>query len=223
MSERPHVVELEFRFDGTDLALGRAAAAAEAELEVELVVPRSDGTVLAFVDVSSGTATVVDELAAEPTVASVSPLDRPGTGGLLEIVMDGHPVTTLADRGAVVTHVAVDPTWGRVVADVPPAVEASTVIAAFTLAHPSARLVARRRTDRGTPLTGQSQFVTCTLSRFTERQLHALRVAHDAGYFEWPRESTAGEVAEQIGVSTPTFSQHLRAAERKLTALLFEG
>lgn len=223
MSESPTVTEIEFRFEGDELALGRAAAAAGVELEYELMVPRSDGTVLAFVAMSGGVTTVLDRLADEPNVREATPLDRAGTGSLLQLITDGHPVTTFADRGAVVTQISFDPHWGRVVADVPAPVEINPIIAAFTLAHPSARLVGRRETDRETPQLGQSQFVTRVLTRFTPRQLDVLRTAYLHGYFEWPREHKAAEIADELDVSTPTFSQHIRAAEGKLTELLFEG
>lgn len=223
MSEAPRVTELEFVFEADDFALGRAATAADTGLEVKLTVPRSDGTVLAFVEPERRVADLLDHLETEPRVHQVRRLDRDDGSPIVELVMDGHPVTTLADRGAVVTRVSVAARQGRVVADVPPPVEVSPVIAVFTLAHPSVRLVGKREVDRQAPQLGQSQFVTQVLTRFTERQLHVLRMAYDRGYFAWPRESKAAEVADAIGVSTPTFSQHLRAAERKLTELLFEG
>lgn len=223
MSEAPRVTELEFVFAASDLALGRAATAADTGVELKLTVPRSDGTVLAFVEPDRRVADLLEHLETEPKVHEVRQLDRPEGSPLVELVMDGHPVTTLADRGAVVTRVTVADGRGRVVADVPPSVEVSPVIAAFTLAHPSVRLVGKREVDRQVPQLGQSQFVTRVLSRFTERQLHVLRMAYDHGYFAWPRSSKAAEVADAIGISTPTFSQHLRAAERKLTELLFEG
>lgn len=44
-----------------------------------------------------------------------------------------------------------------------------------------------------------------------------------SGYFEWPRDRTGEEVAASLGITQPTFNGHLRAAERKLCAMLFEG
>lgn len=223
MSATPRVTELEFVFEADGFALGRAATAAGTGLEVKLFVPRSDGTVLAFVEPERRVKSLVDHLETEPRIHQVRRLEREDAGPLVELVMDGHPVTTLADRGVVVTRVAAASGQGRVVADVPPPVEVSPVIAAFTLAHPSVRLVGKREVDRRVPQLGQSQFVTRVLTRFTARQLAALRTAYEHGYFEWPRDHKAAEVADELGVSTPTFSQHIRAAERKLTELLFEG
>jgi hypothetical protein len=50
------------------------------------------------------------------------------------------------------------------------------------------------------------------------RQREALAVARERGYYEWPREVTAGELAAELGVAKTTFLEHLRRAESKLLA-----
>ncbi|WP_234403482.1 helix-turn-helix domain-containing protein [Halarchaeum acidiphilum] len=50
----------------------------------------------------------------------------------------------------------------------------------------------------------------------TDKQLQALRTAYVNGYFEWPRETTGEDVASELGVSGPTFHQHLRKALARL-------
>jgi predicted DNA binding protein len=57
----------------------------------------------------------------------------------------------------------------------------------------------------------------------TERQRASLEAAYHAGFFEWPRHVTGGEVAASLGITGPTFSQHVRKAERKVFDLLFDG
>lgn len=51
---------------------------------------------------------------------------------------------------------------------------------------------------------------------FTHRQEEAIVAAHDAGYYEIPRECTTADVAEAMGVERRTAEEHLRIAERKL-------
>ena len=53
-------------------------------------------------------------------------------------------------------------------------------------------------------------------SELTGKQEEALRTAHETGYFEHARGANAGEVADELGVSTSTFTEHLAAAQRKL-------
>lgn len=50
----------------------------------------------------------------------------------------------------------------------------------------------------------------------TQKQATALEAAYHHGYFEQPRKRSASEIADSLGVSHPTFLQHLRAAQLKL-------
>jgi predicted DNA binding protein len=56
----------------------------------------------------------------------------------------------------------------------------------------------------------------------TERQATALRAAYFGGYFEWPRDSTAEELADSLDVSSPTLHNHLRTAQQKLLRAFLE-
>ncbi|WP_336339361.1 helix-turn-helix domain-containing protein [Haloarcula brevis] len=53
-------------------------------------------------------------------------------------------------------------------------------------------------------------------AKLTTRQREVLGRAHELGYFEHPREATAGDVADALDISTSTFTEHLAAAQRKL-------
>jgi hypothetical protein len=70
----------------------------------------------------------------------------------------------------------------------------------------------------------QSSFFECIVNVCLgfSRQLETLQTAYHSGYFEWPRDRTGEEVAEALGITQPTFTGHLRAAERKLRAMLFD-
>ncbi|WP_266078649.1 helix-turn-helix domain-containing protein [Haladaptatus caseinilyticus] len=48
------------------------------------------------------------------------------------------------------------------------------------------------------------------------RQTECLFEAHDAGYYNWPREISANDIAENFGISGPTFLEHLRKGEQKV-------
>ena len=50
----------------------------------------------------------------------------------------------------------------------------------------------------------------------TARQHEAIELARRHGYYEWPRETSAAELAAALGVSKATFLEHLRKAEAKL-------
>jgi len=50
----------------------------------------------------------------------------------------------------------------------------------------------------------------------TERQYEVIECALEAGYFEWPREISSDELADEMGVTRATLLEHLRKAESKL-------
>ncbi|MDA4130443.1 MAG: helix-turn-helix domain-containing protein [Thaumarchaeota archaeon] len=50
----------------------------------------------------------------------------------------------------------------------------------------------------------------------TQKQTKALMTALDNGYYRLPRTSTAGEIAELMGVPRTSFVDHLRKAENKV-------
>jgi len=64
--------------------------------------------------------------------------------------------------------------------------------------------------------TETDQPVVLDRAKLTSRQHEVLTRAHEMGYFEHPREATAGDVADALDISTSTFTEHLAAAQRKL-------
>ncbi|WP_430506477.1 helix-turn-helix domain-containing protein [Haloparvum sp. PAK95] len=67
-----------------------------------------------------------------------------------------------------------------------------------------------------------AQRMSSILSELTDKQVETLETAFDLGYFESPRQITANEVGEELGVAQSTFSQRLRNAENALLEALFE-
>ena len=63
------------------------------------------------------------------------------------------------------------------------------------------------------PSSGTGIFDTDDLS---ERQREVYELARREGYYTWPRETSAGELAERLDVSKATLLEHLRKAESKL-------
>lgn len=50
----------------------------------------------------------------------------------------------------------------------------------------------------------------------TERQLAALRLALESGYYEQPRQTSLRDLADRTAVARSTYEEHLRKAENKL-------
>jgi predicted DNA binding protein len=80
---------------------------------------------------------------------------------------------------------------------------------------------AQRTVQRADP--GVADLRSTVKDQLTAKQRAALETAYNAGYFDWPRTSTGEDVAERLGVTSATFSQHLRAAEREFFQAVFEA
>jgi predicted DNA binding protein len=83
-------------------------------------------------------------------------------------------------------------------------------------AYPQTEMLRRRQISRSS-----DDFDRALLSELTDRQRTTLEAAYAAGFFEWPRDASGEDVAASMGVSPPTFHQHLRKAERKVFESLF--
>lgn len=53
-------------------------------------------------------------------------------------------------------------------------------------------------------------------AQLTARQVEALQTAYERGYFERPKGANATEVADELGITQSTFTEHLMNAQRKL-------
>ncbi|MFB9807927.1 helix-turn-helix domain-containing protein [Haladaptatus pallidirubidus] len=86
--------------------------------------------------------------------------------------------------------------------------------------YPDVRVVAQREREKPEPTV--TEFRTTLDESLTDCQWAALETAYLAGFFEWPRNSTGEDVAASLGVSPPTFHQHLRRAQSKLLGTFFD-
>ena len=68
----------------------------------------------------------------------------------------------------------------------------------------------------------ESELVPVDLRRLTDRQREVLTTAHEMGYFAYPREANATEVAAALDIQPSTFTEHLNAAQSKLLAELLD-
>ena len=135
-------------------------------------------------------------------------VDETETGCTVELRAAESVPGAVVDAGAKPREVVADAGRARVVAEAPADADIRSVVEAFTDAT-DAELLAKRS------LGGPSERESLAAS-LTEKQRQALRTAETMGYFDWPRDHTAEEVAERLGVSSATLHYHLRAAQRTL-------
>ncbi len=129
-------------------------------------------------------------------------------------VNTGEPFTTLADYGVSVVDVDVTPESAQLVLEAPPNQDVRSLVELLGQLYDDVELRSRREYDRREQT--QNEFASDVDRRLTERQRGALEAAYINGYFEWPRPTDGGQVAESMGITRQTFHQHLRAAKGKL-------
>ena len=59
------------------------------------------------------------------------------------------------------------------------------------------------------------------ITKLTDEQLVVLETAYSMGYFDVPRDISASEIADELGIAQSTFSERLRVAERNLLDLIY--
>ncbi|MFC7045741.1 helix-turn-helix domain-containing protein [Halobacteriaceae archaeon GCM10025711] len=79
-----------------------------------------------------------------------------------------------------------------------------------------------RRLTRSECEESHDRLVVVDRDDLTPRQEEVLTTAHRMGYFTHPKEANAGEVAAALGIATPTFTEHLAAAQSKLLDALLD-
>jgi PAS domain-containing protein len=217
------VVELELHCSDERDPLVAVAVLAD-QLAVTGFVPDAgtDDNYFAYVDVSGGSTTAVAAVLGEgPGTARVVQGDSDAAKGVVEWTVPADtPLGTLADQGANVLEATVADGTARYLAEVATETGARAVIDRVQADHPDACIKAMRQRDR--PAERADSVPGKTVEDLTDRQQEALEVAYRAGYYDWPRESTAEDVADTLEITAPTLHAHLRKAESSLLAELFD-
>jgi len=155
-----------------------------------------------------------------PSVEQVDVVGDTGDECLLEVVRSEPLAQELAQTGANIRTAVAESGDGEVVLEVPQSADIRKTVDKFQSFFPESKLVAKRKRERDG--TSVEEFQASVENQLTDRQRTVLKNAYETGYFDWPRDSTAEEVAEEIGISSPTLHQHLRMAEQKLISTLLE-
>lgn len=223
MAKDRGVVVVEFALSNRVYPFVGLSAAESCRVALEKMLPRGSGEYAEFFSVFGADPDRVFEIAEEHDLVEPRLLGRYEDGGLFEFVVEGFcPARDLAEAGAIPREVTSEDGDGRIVAEVPPGVAAPAVIEGFLETHGTAELTAKRTKDRATPVFSRSELQAAVDERVTDRQQEVLRTAFEAGYYEPTSDTTGEQVGAALGIDPSTVSQHLKAAERELVAILFE-
>ncbi|WP_224270902.1 bacterio-opsin activator domain-containing protein [Haloprofundus salinisoli] len=218
------VVELELEIRETGGQLEQLAREAGCQLSYGGLVPQTDGTTRIFFNATGASPNAVVDAAT--TVPGIRDIDYIGEGTdadqlRFEVTVSGPTVpSVLVECGGIARSIQIEETVTRVIVELPDTTDVRAFISRVEEKYSETELRARRdkeRTDRS-----QEAFDTTLEAELTHRQLEVLQTAYHSGYFEWPRDRTGEEVATSLDITQPTFNAHLRTAERKLCAMLFD-
>lgn len=220
-AEDASVTEVVFELSDTSYPVLDASEAERCRFDLVTLLPRGGDRYAEFYDVTEADPDRILDRMARHDGVTCNLLARREDGGLFEIVLgDWCPVVHLAQAGAIPREVTGIHGDGRIVSEVLPSADATTVVADFLDVYPSATLTAKRHLDRLTPLLSAEAFQRALRTNLTDRQREVLSAAYEAGYYDRPRRKTGEELAGELDISPSTFAQHVRAAERNLLSIL---
>jgi len=225
-----------------DAAERRALLGTERVLAVDLESPPPDAVLAAVSEATGARLELAGTAADDPTVylavsgaptASVrsafeaetgeQPRRLPGgdSAGVLEWVPPVDSLLgSLVGRCDRLTSVVAEDGLARLTVEVAGEEACDRLCAHVETAFPETEVV--ERVERERAATDAPAALPSGLEELTDRQREVLEAAYRAGYFEWPRDATAEEVAEELGITPPTLHGHLRKAQGRIVSELFE-
>ncbi|AGN01946.1 putative PAS/PAC sensor protein [Salinarchaeum sp. Harcht-Bsk1] len=214
------LVELEFRIQ--DVFAGLDAPETDGTITFDQVVPVDDGEFLVYGTMAPDAVDTMTTLTEDLPHWEQYTIRSDGDPMGFELRMTDPPVVgVVASHGGYVAQAAIEDSDYRMAIHLAPSVDTRRIVDAVETAYSDAEMLRRRQISR--VHEDRKDFQRNVVNDLTDRQRTALQTAYHAGFFEWPRDTTGEEVAEAIGVASPTFHQHLRKAERKVLDAMFSS
>ncbi|MFB6124463.1 MAG: bacterio-opsin activator domain-containing protein [Halanaeroarchaeum sp.] len=216
------VVDLGFDVAGTSLPAVQTTADLDCGATLDgFVVSAAEETMSLYLQIVGTTAeSFVDRVEAEPDVQSASIVaDEEGHRRVELTVSANSPLASLTHHEVTLHGIDVESGAGEYRFEAPLTVDVGDVVDELRSWYPGIELRSKR--EREKPVTTAADLATEMEATLTDRQYEIFKTAYLGGYFEWPRDSTIEDLAENVGIAGSTFHHHLRHAQRKLaTALL---
>jgi PAS domain S-box-containing protein len=214
------VSQLDFELRGTETAVGPSADL-DCSVCLDGYVATSEGDWLLYLTVTGPDSrqfvAVGDD---DDRVRAVETLEHDETGLLVGLVVESPLLDTVAALGGKIVDGGFDAQTCRFTVEVPQSTDVRRLLSQIRATYPKATLVSQTNHERS--VDDSLWLSDDRRPDLTERQRQALEAAYRAGYFEWPRESTAQDVADLLGIAGSTFHAHLRKAEGELLSAFFE-
>ncbi|ADB59871.1 putative PAS/PAC sensor protein [Haloterrigena turkmenica DSM 5511] len=216
------VVELELECRDDDSFFVAASRRLGCRFELDSLVPVSESTQLYYLRLEGASPADVFDLAAEDAgIEDYRLVETDAEGWRVEFVVDSScPIVTLTEYGTTVLDARFEGGTATITAECAADADIRTIVDGLRAVFPDSELVGKRETER-TVRTAR-EFREGLEDRLTDRQEASLRAAYFGGYYDWPRESTAEEIADAMGISSPTLHNHLRKGQHELLRTFFD-
>ncbi|ELY52605.1 MEDS domain-containing protein [Natronolimnohabitans innermongolicus] len=219
------VTELGVRITDADIDAVEFVLEHDCRIEIDDIVSDTDGATRLFCTASDVAPDVLRTYAtASPAIDELNVLgEREGEAGYRFdcVVTDRCIVADLLKHNAVPQSASIEDGAVHLVVYLPQERRTRSFMEMLSTSYADVEIVGRQ--DLNQPVRRVSDIESELDEILTERQREILTIAFRSGYFERPREQTAEELAESLGVSHPTVNRHLREAERRLFSVLFDG
>lgn len=208
-------IEIDIQSTDPDALLVTLSDTTDTEWTLDGLIPARGGKLTAYLSTEQNDVGL-DEADAHPGITDVRQLST-DDGTALEVQASygtlAHP---LVEYGTNVRTATATEGRCQLTVEVSPDTSIRGVVERVQDEFPQTELLAKRESEPTDNDAMQSE------TEITERQREALEAAFRAGYFDWPRESTAEEVAASLDISSATLHGHLRKAENRLMTTFFE-
>ncbi|WP_058365002.1 bacterio-opsin activator domain-containing protein [Haloparvum sedimenti] len=210
------VTEVELALEAPGATYVDASAAIDDTVRLDGVVKGDDGLV-EFLRIPTGRVEDLRSHAAEVDLA-VTPVVERDDESVVRVRLDERSLAAVvADYGGTLTGGTAESGRGSATVALPTGTSARGLIDRIDETYDGRVSLRAQREGEPVGVSGL-RFREGLDESLTARQREAVETSHHAGFFEWPRVSTAEEVADLLDITAPTFHEHLRHAQRKLVA-----
>jgi DNA-binding CsgD family transcriptional regulator len=216
------VLRLSVAYDDQDAVFVDLSVRLECSVALEGIIPAESGNLVCFVRVKGATpGSLLEHVMANDSTQDARLIRSYEQEALLEVVLDERsPVGIYFGHGAKIVDLSVTKGQACLVGEFPAGADIRSVVEALGEEYPSVELHSKQ--ERAEPTDAGLAVKQALEEELTDKQRSVLRGAYHSGYFEWPRGSTAEELADSMDVSSPTLHNHLRRAQQKLVMTALE-
>ncbi|ESS09729.1 MAG: response regulator containing CheY-like receiver, AAA-type ATPase, and DNA-binding domain protein [uncultured archaeon A07HN63] len=220
-SDEPVRLEIEIEAPDSPLLALADRLSPDGSLDVQSVARHKDGEMLYAISATGAEWESLEEWVAETEHTELFDVTKGGAGNKCMLLIEPPTPESIArDYGMQFKQITIDSGIRAMIGYLPTGSALPNLLADLRSAfeETTARSVTSNAVAVSTMSTNRVHTTTEAqlLEPLTNRQREILSHAFDSGYFDDPRETTATELADRFGIARATFSQHLRAAQRKL-------